>query len=269
MAGNALGRIYTVHVSNFECYCLRMLLNVIQGPTNLLDLKTVDDQELETFRQACEKLGLLEDDNHWDATMEKAVLCCSPSQIRELFAILICTCGLYNPLQLWDKYKIALSEDILHRFERMDKVNNDLYLNEELRHRGQNNKDFRKEIVRRWYAHTTASRRAVDRFDQRVKLQYRIIRYSAKICKDRNVAFAVASSGIAVTLLSGGRTAHSVFKLLLKLASEETPTCNISKNSAYGTLLQQCKLIVWDECTMSHKRAIEALDRCLQDIQNN
>ncbi|GFU84590.1 ATP-dependent DNA helicase [Trichonephila clavipes] len=90
----------------------------------------------------------------------------------------------------------------------------------------------------------------------------------AKIRKDRNVALAVASSGITATLLSGGRTAHSVFKLLLNLASEEAPTCNISKNSARGTLLQQCKLIVWDECTMSHKRAIEALDRCLQDIQN-
>ncbi|GBP04500.1 hypothetical protein EVAR_3878_1 [Eumeta japonica] len=109
-----------------------MLLNVIQGPTNFLDLKTVDGQELETFRQACEKLGLLEDDNHWDATMEEAVLCRSPSQIRELFALLITTCGLSNPLQLWDKYKTALSEDILHRFERMNQVNDDLCLNEAL-----------------------------------------------------------------------------------------------------------------------------------------
>ncbi|GFS93186.1 ATP-dependent DNA helicase [Trichonephila clavipes] len=91
----------------------------------------------------------------------------------------------------------------------------------------------------------------------------------AKIRKDRNVALAVASSGIAATLLSGGWTAHSVFKLPLNLASEETLTCNISKNSARGSLLQQCKLIVWDECTLSHKRAIEALDRCLQDIQKN
>ncbi|GFT78626.1 ATP-dependent DNA helicase [Trichonephila clavipes] len=97
-AGEALGRIYTVQVSNFECYCLRILLNVIQGPTNFLDLETVDGQEFETFRQVCEKLELLEDDNHWDATMEEAVLCRSPSQIRELFAILICTYGLFNSL---------------------------------------------------------------------------------------------------------------------------------------------------------------------------
>ncbi|GFV66738.1 uncharacterized protein TNCV_1646171 [Trichonephila clavipes] len=99
-AGDALGRIYTVHVSNFKCYCLRMLLNVVQGPTNFLDLKTIDGQEFETFRQVCEMLGLLEDDNYWDGTMEEAVLCRSPSQIRELFAILIYICGLSNSLQL-------------------------------------------------------------------------------------------------------------------------------------------------------------------------
>ncbi|GFT33754.1 ATP-dependent DNA helicase [Trichonephila clavipes] len=91
----------------------------------------------------------------------------------------------------------------------------------------------------------------------------------AKIRKDRNVALAVASSGIAATLLSGGRTAQSVFKLPLNLTRKEPPTCTISKNNARGALLQLCKLIVRDECTMSHKRAIEVLDRCLQDIQNN
>ncbi|GFX62916.1 uncharacterized protein TNCV_1100091 [Trichonephila clavipes] len=72
----------------------------------------VDGQELETFRQACKKLGLLADDNHWDATMENAVLCRSPSPIRELFAILICTCGLSNPFQLWDKHKVALYQKV-------------------------------------------------------------------------------------------------------------------------------------------------------------
>lgn len=91
----------------------------------------------------------------------------------------------------------------------------------------------------------------------------------ARLRKDRNIALAVASSGIAATLLTGGRTAHSTFKLPLNLANEETPTCNISKTSNRGALLQQCKLIVWDEYTMSHKRAIEALNRSLQDIRGN
>ncbi|GFV57130.1 ATP-dependent DNA helicase [Trichonephila clavipes] len=285
-----------------------MLLNLIQGPTNFLDLKTVDGQEFETFPQVCEKLGLLEDDNYRDATMEEAVLCRSPSQIRELFAILIWTCGLSNPLQLWDKYKVALSEDILHRFEKMDQVNNDLCLNEALIHiedkiirisgkrRGELSTNFIKELSYNIALLDTQvsetepcllpeQKDIYNKILQRVELgegglffldapggtgkTFLFNLILAKIRKDCNVALAVASSGIAETLLSGGRRAHSVFKLPLNLASEETPTCNISKNSARGALLQQCKLIVWDECTMPHKRAIEALDHCLQDIQNN
>ncbi|XP_055944583.1 uncharacterized protein LOC129975547 [Argiope bruennichi] len=81
---------------------------------------------------------------------------------------------------------------------------------------------------------------------------------TAQLCKDRNIAMAVVSLGIAATLLNGGRTAHSVFKLSLNLANEDTPTCNVTKNSGRGVLLRQFKLIVWDECTMSHEHALEA-----------
>ena len=91
----------------------------------------------------------------------------------------------------------------------------------------------------------------------------------AKVRKSKNIALAVASSGIASTLLDGGRTAHATFKLPLDLARCETPMCNISKRSAKAKLLQQTKLIVWDEATMSHKHAFEALDRTLQDLKNN
>ncbi|GFW15894.1 ATP-dependent DNA helicase [Trichonephila clavipes] len=36
-----------------------------------------------------------------------------------------------------------------------------------------------------------------------------------------------------------------------------------------GKVLQKCKLIVWDECTMTHKKLLEALDRSLQDLRGN
>ncbi|GFU36919.1 ATP-dependent DNA helicase [Trichonephila clavipes] len=62
------------------------------------------------------------------------------------------------------------------------------------------------------------------------------------------------TAGIAVTLLPGGRTAHSALKLPLNIQIIETPICNISKSSGMGKVLQKCKLIVWDECTMAHKK---------------
>ncbi|XP_046976299.1 ATP-dependent DNA helicase pif1-like [Vanessa cardui] len=91
----------------------------------------------------------------------------------------------------------------------------------------------------------------------------------ARIRSRNDVALALASSGIAATLLEGGRTAHSALKLPLNMQITETPICNIAKNSAMAKILQVCKLIVWDECTMAHKRSLEALDRTLKDLRDN
>ncbi|CAG4974232.1 unnamed protein product [Colias eurytheme] len=90
-----------------------------------------------------------------------------------------------------------------------------------------------------------------------------------RIRSRNDVALAMASSGIAATLLEGGRTAHSALKLPLNMQITETPICNIAKNSAMAKILQVCKLIVWDECTMAHKRSLEALDRTLKDLRDN
>ncbi|XP_067947443.1 uncharacterized protein [Watersipora subatra] len=91
----------------------------------------------------------------------------------------------------------------------------------------------------------------------------------AKIRSNRQVALAVASSGIAATLLESGRTSHSMFKLPLDIGRLETPVCNISKGNGLAQLLQTTKLIVWDECTMAHKTILEALDHTLEDLNNS
>ena len=47
----------------------------------------------------------------------------------------------------------------------------------------------------------------------------------------------------------------------------DEPTCNIKHESMTANLLRQCKVIFWDEATMMNKRALEAVDRTLQDIR--
>ena len=53
-----------------------------------------------------------------------------------------------------------------------------------------------------------------------------------------------------------GRRSNSPFsvKSAFNIQSNLTPTCNISKNYAMAKILQQCKLIVWDKCTMAHNK---------------
>ncbi|CAN1174084.1 ATP-dependent DNA helicase PIF1 [Linum perenne] len=59
------------------------------------------------------------------------------------------------------------------------------------------------------------------------------------------IALVVASSGIAATLLPGGVTAHSRFKIPLDIDS--TSTCSIKKGTQLARLVQHATLIVWDE----------------------
>ena len=75
----------------------------------------------------------------------------------------------------------------------------------------------------------------------------------AKVRQRNEIALAVASSGIAATLLQGGRTAHASFKLPLNMNTTETPICNITKNTGIAEVLKRSSLIVLDEVTMSHK----------------
>ncbi|XP_017473960.1 PREDICTED: ATP-dependent DNA helicase PIF1-like [Rhagoletis zephyria] len=58
-------------------------------------------------------------------------------------------------------------------------------------------------------------------------------------------------------------------KLPLNLQTTENPTCNIAKDSAMAKVLVASKIIIWDECTMAHKRALEALNRTLKDLRND
>nr|XP_043618055.1 uncharacterized protein LOC122589793 [Erigeron canadensis] len=78
------------------------------------------------------------------------------------------------------------------------------------------------------------------------------------------IALAVASSGIASLLLPGGRITHSRFVIPLELM--EYSTCGIKQKTHLAALMQQAKLIIWDEAPMTQKYAFEALDKTLKDI---
>ncbi|KAK4849868.1 hypothetical protein QYF36_001540 [Acer negundo] len=75
------------------------------------------------------------------------------------------------------------------------------------------------------------------------------------------VALATTSSGVAASVLPGGRTTHS--------SVEKNMACSVSKQSGLTKLLQHAKLIIWEEAPMSHRLAIKVLDGMLQDINDS
>lgn len=321
---DALGRIYTVHPNNSECFHLRMLLHEVIGPTSFDALKTVDGVVAETFKQACQLRGLLEDDAQWHRTLKEAATTRSPGMLRCLFAVMLQTCAMSNPLELWFAYREFMAEDLLYR-ARIVSGNIDLSYDDDIfntaliliedkvrvlggselkvfglpqttRESVSLNYDLMREtsynvceltsFIESNEPNLVADQQVAYRkitscvFDDTGGIffidapggtgkTFLINLLLAKVRQRKLVALAVASSGIAATLLTGGRTAHSVFKLPLNLANIESPTCNISRDSLKAKVMQECKLIVWDECTMSHKAAFEALDVTMQDLRHN
>jgi len=69
----------------------------------------------------------------------------------------------------------------------------------------------------------------------------------AQIRSSGKVALTVASSGIAVILLSDYRTAHLTFKLPLNVLFEREFVCSIHKNGPLRKILLETSYIVW--CT--------------------
>ncbi|UYV81818.1 hypothetical protein LAZ67_20002585 [Cordylochernes scorpioides] len=324
-ASEALGRVYTVHPNNAECFFLRMLLHTVRGPTSFSSLKCVNGEECRTFREACQKLGLLEDDQHWDNVLSEAASQSFPEQIRELFAILLTTCNPSNPQNLWEKYRESMSEDVLIKARRANPTldinfssdifneallllqNKCLAINDRtLSQLGLQSPErcqptiLNRELMREKNYNIEQLRRFVDSKkpllveDQREaynsimdcinKQQGGIIFLDApggtgktflinlllaEVRSKNAIALAIASSGIAATLIAGGRTAHSMLKLPLNIANEQYPTCNISSTSGQAQVLKSCIIIVWDECTMAHKHSLEALDRTLRDLKGN
>lgn len=319
-----LGRVYTVHPNNGECYYLRMLLHVVKGPTSFQAIKTVDGQVCQTYREACFKLGLLENDQHWDNTLTEASETRHGRQIRTLFAIILTTCAPSNPKELWEKHKENLSEDILLRartdnsgldvdysegifnealisLEDMcisinNKKLNQLGLFSPERNRNAVDRDILREkqydvgalqvyVEAQKTLLTTDQRLAYDTVIEYVRggnggllfldapggtgKTFLLNLILAEIRMKHEIALAVASSGIAATLLDGGRTAHSALKLPLNLNLAADPLCNVEKTSGMATVLKTCQIIIWDECTMAHKKGLEALDRTLRDFRSD
>ncbi|CAI6377042.1 unnamed protein product [Macrosiphum euphorbiae] len=306
---DVIGRIYSVHPSNDECFYLRLLLVNVRGPTSFQHLRTVDGELCGSYREACQRLQLLENDDHWDQTLNDAVISSSAQQIRTLFSIIICRCYPSKPIDLWIKYKDHMCDDILYQIRnRMENLNiqiNEDIFNEELisiedmclmmsnklliqlglitpnrpMHDVFNKEVHRektydlntlKELIQKNLPLLNEQQKYV--FDTLMKVTnydtggiyfldapggtgktFLISLILATIRSQNKITLALASSGIAATLLEGCRTAHSALKLPLNMQSNEFQSCNISKKSAMAKVLQECQLIVFDECTMAHK----------------
>ncbi|XP_076916723.1 uncharacterized protein LOC143576541 [Bidens hawaiensis] len=78
---------------------------------------SVDGVIYDTYRSACEKLGLLVDDNEWLLALDEAKAWATPKELRVLFAHILLHCEVANPLRLWENQWRSMSDDITRNTE--------------------------------------------------------------------------------------------------------------------------------------------------------
>ncbi|PIA58920.1 hypothetical protein AQUCO_00400047v1 [Aquilegia coerulea] len=96
-------------------------------------------------------------------------------------------------------------------------------------------------------------------------LEEAVIMKTDTLRSEGHIVIMVASSGIASLLLTGGRTAHSTFKIPFEVLDDSV--CSVTKQTIHAELFKRAKLIIWDEVPMQHRFCVEAVDRTLRDIR--
>ncbi|KAH0614326.1 uncharacterized protein H6S33_006212 [Morchella sextelata] len=116
--GVAIGRMWHCNPMMGEKYYMRLLLTVIPGAKSFDYLKTVNNVLYPTFKAACIALGLLDDDQEWVQCFTEASIFSSGYSLRTLFTTALLFGNVTEPLQLWDKFKSNICDDLPRAMER-------------------------------------------------------------------------------------------------------------------------------------------------------
>lgn len=118
LRGRSIGRIAYVNPAAGELYYMRILLNIIKGPSGFEDLRTVKGLVCSDFQAACHAHGLLGDDRKWNEAMEEARSFASAAEIRQLFVTVVMYCGVADANALLQSHWRSMSDDILHKLRQ-------------------------------------------------------------------------------------------------------------------------------------------------------
>ncbi|KAL7120574.1 hypothetical protein ACP275_02G130000 [Erythranthe tilingii] len=128
--GFSVGRIHYVAPGSGELYYLRILLNIIKGPSSYTELRTINNMVYPTFRDACYAIGMLDDDKEYIDGIEEASQWGFAKFLRNMFTTLLLSNQMARPENVWDKTWHFLSDNIL-RMQRTLLQREDLQLDED------------------------------------------------------------------------------------------------------------------------------------------
>ncbi|XP_045829948.1 uncharacterized protein LOC123921446 isoform X3 [Trifolium pratense] len=119
--GQSIGRLTFVPHSNRELYYMRLLLNIQVGCTCFEDIRTVDGHVYDSYREACDELGLLANDREFIDAIDELSILGTGSYVRNVFSVLLLTSCMSDPGKVFEHQWENLSDGIL--FDRRRALN--------------------------------------------------------------------------------------------------------------------------------------------------
>ena len=111
---DVVGRIDNIHPSAGDRFYLRMLLHSdhCKGKTSFKKLKSVDGTERGSWKEVCQKLGMLQDDREWEMVLEEAASTRSCANQVGLFVTIALFNNPADPSALFEQFWLSWTDQI-------------------------------------------------------------------------------------------------------------------------------------------------------------
>lgn len=296
---NVLGRLYPVDPASTEAWAMRTLLLHARGCTSEADIRTVYGLVHTSFVAAAQAAGLFEDDREYHRCMSAVI---AAPALRCLLLVILTKCHPRNPTDLVGSFFEELTDDYdgdrhakerrlyAHMVSQVDVPLESLGLDPP--QTDQSNTcahayldsfvsapiDGRETDISQLNAEQRVAHDVI--LDSMVSMTHgepmtllapagtgKTFLINAILSTSRQRGLRVvpcATSGLAASLLGRARTAHALFKVPVNLV--EDSTCRLTQS--YKRWLISIDGFIWDEISMAHRWAVDAVDRLLQDIHD-